>query len=142
RVIFEKTTHMRGTAWGDLLGIGGSAIDNKNVADYWCYIEYRDGGALKPYVVEVSKESAAAVQDKMKAMLGAKVSAPTFSERSEVIKADTLADMKSKQDFKSDSKVHPLPEVKPDKALILVANPMLDDPVSQGPLIRLHANDH
>ena len=141
RVIFEQTTHKSGTAWGGLF-IGGSAIDNKNVSDSWCYIEDRDGGALKPYVLLVPKESAAALQDKMKAMLGAKVSAPVFSERPESIKADTLADLKSKQDFKSDSKNRPMPEAKPGKALVVVANPLLDDPMSEGPLIRLFANGH
>src|SRR5205823_1635509 len=93
------------------------------------------------YVVEIPKDSAAAVQDKVKSMLGSKVKTPAFDERPESIKADSLKDLKSKQDFKSDSKTHPLPETKPDKALIVLANPMIDDPISQGPLIRLHAND-
>ena len=56
--------------------------------------------------------------------------------------ADTLTDTKSSYDYNADSKVHPLPEPKPDKALILIVCPLIDNPVNRGPLVRLHANDH
>jgi hypothetical protein len=146
RVIFEQTTHIRGGGWGDLfgsVGLGpiGSIIENKVVADYWCYIEYRAADGVHPYVLEIPKDLSAAVMDKMKALLGDKVSVPKFAEPIAVIKADTLAGAKANHDYNADSKVHPLPELKPDKALILVVCPFIDNPVHRGPLVKLHAND-
>jgi hypothetical protein len=147
KVIFEQTTHMRGGGWGNLfgsVGLGsiGSSIDSKMISDYWCYIEYRTADGIQPYMLEIPKETSAAVIDKMKALLGNKVSVATFHEPLAVIKADTLKDTKSSYDYKADSKLHPLPELKADKALILVVCPFIDNPVNRGPLVKLHANDH
>jgi hypothetical protein len=146
KVIFEQTTHIRGGGWADLfgsVGLGpiGSIIENKVVADYWCYIEYRAADGVHPYVLKIPKELSAAVIEKMKALLGDKVSVPKFAEPLAVIKADTLAGAKAGYDYNADSKVHPLPELKPDKALILVVCPFIDNPVHRGPLVKLHAND-
>ena len=146
KVIFEHTTHIRGGGWGNLfgsLGLGpiGSSIENKAVSDYWCYIEYRAADGIHPYMLEIPKEMSAAVVDKMKALLGDKVSVPKFAEPLAVVKADTLAGAKASYDYNADSKVHPLPELKPGKALILVVCPFIDDPISRGPLVKLHAND-
>lgn len=150
KVIFEMTTHMRGGGWGNLLGslglapaLIGSSIENKTVSDYWCYLEYRTADGIRTYMLEIPKDMSAAVVDKMKAMLGSKVTVAAFDESIKVIKADTLADNKSRQDYKRiDAKMNPaVPEPRPDKALIVIANPLIDDPVTQGPLVRLHAND-
>jgi hypothetical protein len=147
KVIFEQTTHIRGGGWGNLfasVGLGpiGSMIDRKAVSDYWCYIEYRAADGIHGYMLEIPKELSAAVIDKMKAMLGDKVSSPRFIEPLAVVKVDTLTDTKSSYDYDADSKVHPLPEPKPDKALVLVVCPLIDNPVNRGPLVKLHANDH
>lgn len=147
KVIFEQTTHRRGGGWGDLfgsVGLGpiGSSIEHKAVSDYWCYLEYRAADGVHPYMLQIPREMSAAVIDRMKALLGDKVSVPKFAEQLVVIKADTLVGAKANYDYNADPKVHPLPELKPDKALILVVCPFIDDPIHRGPLVKLHANDH
>src|SRR4029453_15555089 len=107
------------------LGPIGSSIENKAVSDYWCYIEYRAADGVHPYMLEIPKEMSAAVIDKMKALLGDKVSVSKLAEPLAVIKADTLAGAKASYDYNADSKVHLLPELKPDKALILVVCPFI-----------------
>ncbi|MGA3259322.1 MAG: hypothetical protein ABSE35_10610, partial [Bryobacteraceae bacterium] len=114
KVIFEQTTHRRGGGWGDLfgsVGLGpiGSSIENKAVSDYWCYLEYRAADGVHPYMLQIPKEMSAAVIDRMKALLGDKVSVPKFAEQLVVIKADTLVGAKANYDYNADPKVHPLP---------------------------------
>jgi len=150
KIVFEVTTHMRGGRLAEMIsfaGAGGAIAGNilagKHVNDYWFYLEYKkpDGGAN--VLIEVPKNSSAQVIDKANEIFGSRVTVADFSERPAEIEKKQLADLHSKQALKVNKKDHPVPEVKPDKALIVVVcprlTPSLFNPDNQ---FKLHANDH
>jgi hypothetical protein len=145
KVVFDVTTHMRGGAVGELVdlvpftgAVAGNMIQAKHVNDYWFYIETTSG----PYtVLEIPRESSPMVIDKAKAVFGDKVSEyPT--RQGEKIEKDTLQDLESKHSLRDDKKQHPIPELKLDKALVVVVCPPLAARDSgHGNQYKLHAND-
>jgi hypothetical protein len=144
KVVFDRSTHMRGGAMGTMMGgLGGAAISSKRVEDYWCYLEY--GGAdgnVQRYMLEVAKESSARVIEKLRALFGDKVVVAEFKETAVALEKDTLKDLQSKHDLKVDETSHPTPEVKPDKALIVVVCPPLAArDAGKGNQFKVHAND-
>ena len=143
KVVFDRSTHMRGGAMGSMLGVAGAALEAKHVEDYWCYLEYAGaGGAIQPYMLEVAKESSPRVIEKMRALFGDKVVVAEFEETAVAIDKDTLKDLQSKHDLEVDEKSHPTPELKPDKALIVVVCPPLAARhAGKGNQFKVHAND-
>ena len=139
KVIFDVTTHMRGGGLGQVLGgVTGAMIQAKHVNDYWFYIGQTSGAHT---VLEIPKESSPQVIDKAKAIFGDKVvEYPT--QQGEKIEKDTLKDLQSKHSLDENKKEHPVPEVKPDKALVVVVCPPLAARYSgKGTQYKLHAND-
>lgn len=143
KVVLETTRHMRGGALGTLVGgVAGAAISAKKVQDYWCYIEYKQAdGSVQPYLLEVAKEVSDQVVDKMRANFGDRVVLAEFPEAEEVDKK-TLAALQSKHDVEVDKKNRPMPELKPDQALVVVVCPPLAARYAgKGNQFKLHAND-
>ena len=145
KVVFDVTTHMRGiTPAGVLAGlipvagdIAGPKIMAKHINDYWFYIEPTSGS---PVVLEIPKESSPVVIEKAKAVFGDKVSEyPT--RQGEKIEMDVLTDH-SWHSIRNDKNQHPVPELRPDKALIVVVCPPLVARLSESRIqYKLHAND-
>ncbi len=146
KAVFDVTTHMRGGAVGQLLvasgsvagGVAGIIVEAKHVNDYWFYIGQKSG---RYTVLEIPKELSPQVIDKAKATFGDRVSEyPT--QQGEKIEKETLKDLQSKHSLKGDKKQHPIPEIKPDKALVVVVCPPLAARTSgKGIQYKLHAND-
>src|SRR5258706_3950544 len=139
KVVFDVTTHMRGGAFGQMMGgISGAVIQSKHVSDYWFYVEQTSGSYS---VLEIPKDAAPQVIDKAKAVFGAKVSEyPT--QQGEKIEKETLKDLQSKHSLNEDKKQHPKPDLKADKALVVVVCPPLAARYSgKGTQYKLHAND-
>jgi hypothetical protein len=139
KVVFDVTTHMRGGALGEIIGgIPGAILEAKHVNDYWFYVEQTSGLFA---VLEIPKDSSAQVIDKAKALFGDRVSEyPT--QQGEKIEKETLKDLQSKHSLNADKKQHPTPELKPDKALVVVVCPPLAARYSgKGNQYKLHAND-
>ncbi len=144
KVVFDVSTHMRGGGMSQVVGgIAGAAIASKRVNDYWCYIEYKKpDGSLQGYMLEVEKVAAPDLIEKMQAILSGKVTIAEFAEKEEKIEKDTLKDLQSKHDLEVDEKNHPMPEVKSDKALVVVVCPPLAARYQgKGNQFKLHAND-
>ena len=144
KVVFDESTHMRGGAMAALVGgIAGAAIASQRVKDYWCYLEYTAAdGTVRPYMLEVSSESSSKVIEKMRALFGDRVSVADFNEKEAAIAKETLKDLQSKHDLRVDKKNRPVPESKPDKALVVVVCPPLAARFSgKGVQYKLHAND-
>lgn len=144
KVVFDVSTHMRGGGMSQVVGgIAGAAIASKHVNDYWCYIEYKKpDGSLHPYMLEVEKEAAPDLIEKMQAILSGKVTIAEFAEKEEKIEKDVLKDLQSKHDLEVDEKKHPMPELRPDKALVVVVCPPLAARYQgKGNQFKLHAND-
>lgn len=144
KVVFDVSTHMRGGGMSQVIGgLAGAAVASKHVNDYWCYIEYKKpDGSVQPYMLEIQKEAAPALIEKMQATFSGKVAVAEFAEKEEKIEKDTLKDLQSKHDIKVDEKNHPMPEVRPDKALVVVVCPPLAARYQgKGNQFKLHAND-
>jgi len=138
RVVFDVTTHMRGGALGQLMGgVAGAIIQARHVNDYWFYIEQRDGIHT---VLEVPKETSAAVIGKAKAVFADRA-LEYETRQGEKIEKDTLKDLQSRHSLVRDKRQHPVPEVRPDKALVVVVCPPLAARnAGQGNQFKLHAN--
>ena len=143
KVVLETTRHMRGGALSQMVGgLAGAAIAGIKVQDYWCYLEYkRPDGTVQPYLMEVGKEISEPVVEKMRATFGDRVILAEFPEAVEVDK-NTLAALQSKHDIKVDKKNRPMPELKPDQALVVaVCPPLAARYAGAGNQFKLHAND-
>ena len=143
KVVLETTRHMRGGALSQMVGgLAGAAIASKKVSDYWLYIEYKQSdGTVQPYLMEVAKEISDQVVEKARATFGDRVILAEFPEAEEVDK-NTLAALQSKHDVDVDKKNRPMPQVKPDKALVVVVCPPLAARYAgKGNQFKLHAND-
>ncbi len=143
KVVFEVSSHMRGGAMSQVVGgIAGAAMAAGHVNDYWCYLEYSDAdGKSRNYLLEVDKDDADEVITKFRALFGDKVTEmPTLVGAD--IEKSLLKDLQSKHNHKTDEKNHPMPELKPDKALVVVACPSLAARYAgKGIEFKVHAND-
>jgi hypothetical protein len=139
KVVFDVTTHMRGGALGELIGgVTGALIQAKHVNDYWFYVEQKDGART---VLEIPKEFSLAVMEKAKSVFGDRVS-EYETRQGDKVEKETLKDLQSKHSLTRDKKQHPVPELKPDKALVLVVCPPLAARnAGHGNQFKLHAND-
>jgi hypothetical protein len=148
KVVFETTTHMRGGGFAQVIsavptiGMAGPAIASQHVHDYWFLIEYKDGESTRQVLFEASKDASPKVIDIANRLFGSRVSLSDFPEKSESIDPDKLPDHKSKHLVKIDKTNRPTPEIKPDKATIVVVCPPLAARDSgKGNQFKLHAND-
>lgn len=142
KVSFEVTTHMRGGALSQMIGgIPGAIIAGKHVNDYWMYVAPANGKG-EPFLMEIQKDSSDKVIEKSKATFGDRTTVAEFSEKPEDVDKNKLKDLQSKHDLKVNKESHPLPELKPDKALVVVVCPPLAARYAGvGNQFKLHAND-
>lgn len=145
KVVFDVSTHMRGGGLSQVVGgLAGAAIASAKVNDYWCYLDYKKpDGSISYHMLEIDKEHSAEVIDKMKAAAGeGKVVVAAFAEKEDKIEKNTLKDLQSKYNLKVDKTRHPVPELKPDKALVVVVCPPLAARYAgKGTQYKVHAND-
>jgi hypothetical protein len=146
---FEVTTHMRGGGLSQVVeatGLAGLFVGNKvasgHVNSYWFYLEYLEKEGERPVLFEVPKESSSQVIDKAKSVFGSRVKVNDYPEKGVPIKPGDLKSMSSKQSVKVDKQNHPLPELQPGKAtLVVVCPPLAARYVGKGTQVKLHAND-
>lgn len=74
---------------------------------------------------EIPKGSANTVIEKAKTLFGTRVEVADFPQKSDEIEKGHLAGVHSKQALKVNKQSHPVPEVKPDKATLVVVCPPL-----------------
>lgn len=122
RIVFDEATHMRPRR----MLIAQMNEQMKRVhGDYWMYVEHAGpGGAVAKVMLQIPRESAAEVLEKAKTVFADRV-AVTDVRVGVLVPETNLKDIKSKHTFQlADRKNHPLPELKPDKALIVVVYPL------------------
>ena len=144
KIVFDVSAHMRGGGMSQVIGgLVGAAMAAKHVHDYWCLVEYKSAdGATRTYLMEIDKESSDEVVEKMKALFPDKVSVTEFKEFPEDVKKEELKDLQSKHDDKADKRNHPMPEAKPDQALVVAVCPSLAARYAgAGIQFKMHAND-
>ena len=140
KVVFEVTTHMRGGGMSAVLGPAGYAIDAQHVSDYWMYVAPK-GTQTEPFLLEISKEESQKVIDHTKAAFGDRVTLAEFAENGEEIDKSKLKDLQGKYKIKYNKEDHPVPEIKADKALVVILCPALPG-AAGGDVFKFHANDH
>lgn len=149
KVVFEITTHMRGGAVPEAIKaatiaglIAGNAISAAHVHDYWFYLDYRDHDRKESVLLNVPKDLSARVVDKANSTFGARVTVTDFPEKGAGVKIEDLKAVKSKQVLKVDRKSHPLPDIRPGKATVVVVCPPLAARFAgTGRQFKVHAND-
>ena len=153
KVIFEVTEHMRGhnegafwTAAAGSVVPGGAlaseAVAAQHVKDYLCYLEVRQqDGSSEPYVIEVGKHSMEAVKAKMNAAFpGRTRDQPMIIGQK--INRHQLKDLSSMHSVTVLKQPRPMPDVLPDKALVVVVEQTPSARSSgKGTQVKLHAND-
>lgn len=143
KIVFDVSTHMRGGALSQMIGgIPGALVAAKHVNDYWFYLDFKTAqGASEPYLLEVMKEDSDSAIKKMQAIFPEKVTISEYPLGADVDK-NTLKALQSKHALKVNRETHPMPEMKSDKALVVVVCPPLAARYSgKGNQFKLHAND-
>ena len=143
KVIFEVSRRMRGGYKSGLIPLVGGDIVTSTVDKFWCFIRYLDDkGQPQSYLLEIDRNHSDAVIARMTAAFGDNVIRLQQRVGDEIDPAK-LKDIKSKQSVTVEKQDHPLPELKPDKALIVaVCPPLATRYAGKGIQFKLHANDH
>jgi len=149
KVVFDVTTHMRGGALSQVVSaagfpgaVAGTMIAAKHVNDYWLFLEYKTRQDRQSTLLEIPKDSSTQVIDRVNNLFGARAKVADFPEKGASVRKEDLPAHKSKQSIKVDHESHPLPEIKPDQATLVVVCPPLAARFSgKGNQVKLHAND-
>lgn len=150
KVVFETTTHMRGGALAQVVQaapfagpVVGGAIAGAHVSNYWFYLRYTEHDRDEAVLLEIPKNASAEVIKKASNVFGSRVTTVDFPDTvGTAIKREDLQALKTKQALKVDKQNHPLPEVKTDKAtVVVVCPPLAARDAGRGNQFKLHAND-
>ncbi|MBI5084137.1 MAG: hypothetical protein HZB13_06010 [Acidobacteria bacterium] len=122
RIVLDEATHMRPRRMG--LSQIGEQVKRVH-GDYWMYMEHAGpGGTLAKVMLQIPRECATEVLEKTKKIFADRV-VVTDVRVGVLVNQKTLKDIGSKHTFQlAEQKNHPLPELKPDKALIVVVYPL------------------
>lgn len=121
RVVFDQATHMRsGPIWVRM---------KRDHGEFWMYVECTaPGGSTAKHMLQLPEKFSAQVLEKSKQVFAGRVTVTDVRIGPRIgLKTlkETLKDYKSKHTFEiADWKNHPVPELKPDKALIVVVCPL------------------
>ncbi len=148
KVVFDVATHMRGGAVAQVIQaaplagpIVGTAIAGSHVNDYWFYLEYEDHAQNESVLFVVPKNHSPHVIDKATSVFGPRVTVADFPEKGVPVDKDQLKAVKSKQELRVDKLNHPMPEIKPDRAtVVVVCPPLAARYAGKGNQFKLHAN--
>lgn len=135
KVIFDTDTH------------GSAKIASVHVHDRWLYLEYRQGDHSEKVLLVVPRALYDKATAKGQSLFGDRVSIANYPEKGESVDKDgdidksRIPDWKAKYSVTLDQTAHPLPEVKPDKAtIVVVCPPLLASETGYPSKVKLHAN--
>jgi hypothetical protein len=112
------------------------------LTNFWMEIEIKmPGGSLQPALIELRQQDSTQVVAKAQQIFGKDVHMPDSLQIGHEIGKKTLKDAKAKHQVTVDRRNHPIPEIRPDKALVVVACPAVYIPGSVAWQFKLHAND-
>lgn len=101
-----------------------TSIDKPFDNDHFVLLEYKQpGGATASYGLVVERPSVPAVLSALKAAFGERLVLPVFTEKPEAMDTKLLNPSKARFRYTNTDKQHPLPELRADKALVVVATP-------------------
>lgn len=143
KVILEAdirgTDPTKALAFGGL--VGGALYDERR-AGQWLYLEYRQpDGSTQPFLLRIGRDAAAQVREKVEESFGDKVAVRAFREKPEPIEKKTLKEYDADFETDADKKNHPLPELRSDKALVVVVCLPINTRYAGKGKIKVHANN-
>jgi hypothetical protein len=136
KVVFDTDTH--GATW----------IASVHVHDRWLYLDYRQGDHSQKILLVLPRAIYDQATAKSQSLFGERVTIANYSEKGQSIvdkdgdiDKSRIPDWKSKYSIKLDRTAHPLPEVKSDKAtIVVVCPPLTARATGRGGEFKLHAN--
>jgi len=101
-----------------------TSIDKPFDNDHFVVLEYKQpGGGTASYGLVVQQKAVPAALPAIKSAFGDRVVVPAFSEKAEQVEKDTLPAAQARFRQKNTDKRLPMPELRPDKALVVVVTP-------------------
>jgi hypothetical protein len=152
KVVFDSDAHMNAgaasLAVAALSPLGGALVARIHVHDRWLYLEYRQGDHSEKVLLVLPGAIYDKATAKTQSLFGERVTIAKYIEKGEpIINKDgdidksRVPDLKSKHSMKLDRMTHPLPEVKPDQAtIVVVCPPLAARNTGWGNQFKLHAN--
>ena len=135
KVIFDRDTH------------GSARMASIHVHDRWLYLEYRQGEHSEKVLLVMPKATYDEAIVKSQSLFGDRVTIANYPEKGKSVDKDgaidksRIPDWKAKYSVTLDQTAHPLPEVKPDKAtIVVVCPPPAAIDTGYGTEVRLRAN--
>ncbi len=135
KVIFDRDTH------------GSATMASIHLHDRWLYLEYRQGDHSEKVLLVVPKATYDKATAKSQSLFGDRVTIADYAEKGESVDKDRdidkrrIPDWKAKYSVTLDRAAHPLPEVKPDKAtIVVVCPPLAARDTGFGTKVKLRAN--
>ncbi len=136
KLVFDTDTH--GATW----------FASVHVHDRWLYLEYRQGDHSEKLLLVLPRAIYEKATAKSQSLFGERVTIANYSEKGESIvdkygdlDKSRIPDWKSRYSLKLDRTAHPLPEVKSDKAtIVVVCPPLAARATGHGGQFKLHAN--
>jgi len=122
-------------------------VARMHVHDHWLYLEYSQGDHPEKVLLVLPEDILDKVVAKTQSTFGERVTIADYPEKGEEIEKNDeidksrVPDLKSKHSMKLNRTDHPLPEVKPDKAtIVVVCPPLAARNTGWGNQVKLHAN--
>jgi hypothetical protein len=152
KVVFDSDAHMnagaKSVAVSALSPLGGALVERIHVHDRWLYLEYSQGDRSEKVLLVLPGAIYDKATAKTQSLFGERVTIANYAEKGEPIvdkdgdiDKSRIPDLKSRHSMKLDKTTHPLPEVKPDKAtIVVVCPPLAARNTGWGNQFKLHAN--
>jgi hypothetical protein len=132
KVIFDRDTH------------GSAKMASIHLHDRWLYLEYRQGDHSEKVLLIVPKATYDKASAKSQSLFGDRVTIANYPEKGKSdgdIDKSRIPDWKAKYSVKLDRTAHPLPEVKSNKAtIVVVCPPLTARETGYGGEFKLYAN--
>jgi len=153
KVVFDSDAHMNAGAASvaitALSPLAGALVARIHVHDRWLYLEYSQEGHPEQVLLVLPGAVYDKATAKTQSLFGERVTIANYFEKGEPIvdkdgdiDKSRVPDLKSRHSMKLDRTTHPLPDVKPDKAtIVVVCPPLAARNTGWGNQFKLHAND-
>jgi hypothetical protein len=137
KVIIEPDNRVEHSFWAAVGGFAvggilfgpslGAAINNPLKMAHSVYLEYsKPDGTTLPFVFGIGKDTVPFALKRIYAAFGERVQFAAFAEAPEKLEKDTFKSAKTKCEVRATLEKHPLPELLPDKALVVISCPARD----------------
>lgn len=101
-----------------------TAIDKPFDGDHFLYLRHGiPGGGSGEYGLVIGRASVPKALPALQAAFGARLEVSVFTEKVEAMDKGKLPSVKDAYHYTNTDRVHPMPEVRPDKALVVVVTP-------------------